>query len=150
MRESWQEKGVHRRFSNLQRSSPDKPPVGIEQAGRHDTFEPRGLEHDGKQIGRVSDRAEQFNLLRVRFQLKESYRVKHFPIAAGNLVAQLGSKAEVARELAYRLYTICQRKKRAQEALSYNGLVQSWPEITRLASEKIATRITQPGMFAEV
>ena len=45
------------------------------------------------------------------------------------------SKAEVARELAYRLYTLCERKKRATEALSYNGLVQSWPEITRLASE---------------
>ena len=27
----------------------------------------------------------------------------------------------------------CERKKRAAEALSYNGLVQSWPEITRLA-----------------
>ncbi|MBM2811003.1 MAG: hypothetical protein HW416_1762 [Chloroflexi bacterium] len=55
--------------------------------------------------------------------------------AAGALVAKLGSQAEVARELAYRLYTICERKKRAPEALSYNGLVQSWPEITRLARD---------------
>ena len=56
--------------------------------------------------------------------------------AAAALVAKLGAaKAEVARELAYRLYTLCERKKRAAEALSYNGLVQSWPEITRLASE---------------
>ena len=55
--------------------------------------------------------------------------------AAAELVAKLGSKAEIARELAYRLYTLCERKKRAQEALSYNGLVQSWPEITRLARE---------------
>jgi putative DNA methylase len=56
--------------------------------------------------------------------------------AAASLVAKLGaSKAEVARELAYRLYTLCERKKRPTEALSYNGLVQSWPEITRLASE---------------
>ncbi len=39
------------------------------------------------------------------------------------------------RELCYRLYTICESKKRAAEALSYNGLVQSWPEITRLARE---------------
>jgi putative DNA methylase len=54
--------------------------------------------------------------------------------AAAALVAKLGSKAEVARELAYRLYAICERKKRAQEALSYNTLVQSWPEIVRLAS----------------
>jgi putative DNA methylase len=55
---------------------------------------------------------------------------------AAELVGKLGTKAEAARELAYRLYTICERKKRAAEALSYNALVQSWPEITRLAREK--------------
>ncbi len=54
--------------------------------------------------------------------------------AAAVLAAKLGTKAEIARELAYRLYTLCERKKRAPEALSYNGLVQSWPEIVRLAS----------------
>jgi putative DNA methylase len=55
--------------------------------------------------------------------------------AAAFLVGKLGTKAETARELCYRLYTICERKKRAAEALSYNALVQSWPEITRLARE---------------
>jgi putative DNA methylase len=55
--------------------------------------------------------------------------------ATALLVRKLGAKAEVARELAYRLYTLCERKKRASEALSYNGLVQSWPEIARLAGE---------------
>ncbi|HUX12445.1 MAG TPA: DUF1156 domain-containing protein [Spirochaetia bacterium] len=55
--------------------------------------------------------------------------------AAGELARKLGSKAETARELCYRLYTLCERKNRAAEALSYNGLVQSWPEITRLARE---------------
>ena len=47
--------------------------------------------------------------------------------------AALGATAETARELCYRLYTLCERKKRAAEALSYNSLVQSWSEITRLA-----------------
>ena len=56
--------------------------------------------------------------------------------AAAALLQALGAKAEVARELAYRLYTLCERKKRAAEALSYNGLVQSWPEIMRLAHEQ--------------
>jgi predicted nuclease of restriction endonuclease-like (RecB) superfamily len=51
---------------------------------------------------------------------------------------------EVARELAYRLYTISERKKRAQEALRYNALVQSWPEIARLARE---AEPTQPALF---
>jgi putative DNA methylase len=56
--------------------------------------------------------------------------------AAAALVAKLSSHAETARELAYRLYTLCERKKRAPEALAYNGLVQSWPEIVRLAGQK--------------
>ena len=60
--------------------------------------------------------------------------------AAAALVAKLGTKAETARELAYRLYTLCERKKRAAEALAYNGLVQSWPEIVRLAQETGASR----------
>jgi putative DNA methylase len=55
--------------------------------------------------------------------------------AAAEIVAKLGAKAEIARELCYRLYTLCERKKRAAEALAYNALVQSWPEIARLAGE---------------
>ncbi|MCL4739264.1 MAG: DUF1156 domain-containing protein [Burkholderiaceae bacterium] len=55
--------------------------------------------------------------------------------AAARLVARLGVRAEPARELAYRLYQLCERKKRAAEALSYNALVQSWPEVVRLAGE---------------
>jgi putative DNA methylase len=67
--------------------------------------------------------------------------------AAAQLVAKLGGKAEVARELAYRLYTVCERKKRAAEALSYNGLVQSWPEIARLAREGAPAPQRQEGLF---
>jgi len=66
--------------------------------------------------------------------------------AAAGLVAKMGSKAEIARELAYRLYTMCERKKRAQEALSYNGLVQSWPEIMRLSRESGKPQ-SQPQLF---
>jgi putative DNA methylase len=69
--------------------------------------------------------------------------------AAASLVAKLGSKAAVARELAYRLYALCERKKRAPEALPYNGLVQSWPEITRLAREGGKPRTSQAGLFGE-
>ena len=63
--------------------------------------------------------------------------------AAAALAARLGSRADAARELAYRLYILCERKKRAQEALAYNALVQSWPEIQRLASEQ-ESRPAQP------
>ena len=80
-------------------------------------------------------------------QLIRTLALGEEPAAA--LVAKLGAKAEVARELAYRLYTLCERKKRAAEALAYNGLVQSWPELTRLAREGGKARATQSEMFAE-
>jgi len=64
---------------------------------------------------------------------------------AAALVAKLGGQAEAARELAYRLYNICERRKRAQEAQAYNGLVLSWPEIARLAQE--TRRTEQASLF---
>jgi len=54
---------------------------------------------------------------------------------AARLLARIGERGEGARDLAYRLYGICERKKWAEEALAYNGLVVSWPEISRLAAE---------------
>jgi len=69
--------------------------------------------------------------------------------AAAELVAKLDSQAETARALAYRLYTVCERKKRAAEALSYNALVQSWPEITRLAREGARPRTEQADLFGK-
>ena len=67
--------------------------------------------------------------------------------AAANLVRQLGGIAETARELAYRLYTVCERKKRPAEALSYNSLVQSWPEIVRLAKATQGATAPQKEIF---
>ena len=64
---------------------------------------------------------------------------------AAVLATKLGSLAEVARELSYRLYMLCERKKRAQEAMAYNGLVQSWPEIMRLATEGGNTVAVSPA-----
>lgn len=46
-----------------------------------------------------------------------------------------GSNAERAKDLAYRLYTIAERKKWAQEAYAYNALVVAWPEIQSRAAE---------------
>ena len=62
------------------------------------------------------------------------------------MVRTLGGRAEAARELCYRLYTVCERRKRAAEALAYNGLVQSWPEISRLA---VAGSTEQGGLFGD-
>ena len=69
---------------------------------------------------------------------------------AAELAAALGGAADTARELCYRLYTLCERKKRAADALAYNSLVQSWSgirsEVSRLArSEGLAQE--QPPLF---
>jgi putative DNA methylase len=54
---------------------------------------------------------------------------------AARLLKQLGGgRGEDARALAYRLYAICERKKWADEALAYNALVVSWPEIEKKAA----------------
>ena len=55
---------------------------------------------------------------------------------ASEVVARLGAAAEPARELAYRLYRICDQKNRPQEALAYNTLIQSWPELASLARQR--------------
>lgn len=55
---------------------------------------------------------------------------------AATLLAQLNGQGETARDLAYRLYSICDRKGWTQEAIAYNSLVISWSEIARLATEK--------------
>ncbi len=66
--------------------------------------------------------------------------------AAAQLAAKLGSNAETARELCYRLYAVCERKGRAADAMAYNALVQSWPEISRLAQEA-ASQMPSQGEF---
>ena len=70
--------------------------------------------------------------------------------AAARVVVRLGASADISRELAYRLYTICERKRRAAEALSYNSLVQSWPEIADLArKERQQAPLEQGGLFGD-
>ena len=67
--------------------------------------------------------------------------------AAADLLRQLGSIGEMTRDLAYRLYNICERKKWPAEALAYNSLVIAWPEISRLACGVLTTPQTQEEMF---
>jgi putative DNA methylase len=67
--------------------------------------------------------------------------------AAADLLRQLGAAGETARDLAYRLYNICERKKWPAEALAYNSLVIAWPEISKLAAQTKVTPQTQEEMF---
>ncbi len=54
---------------------------------------------------------------------------------AGSVLRQAGEQGAAARDLAYRLYTICDRKGWSGETLPYNTLVLSWSEISRLARQ---------------
>ncbi len=54
---------------------------------------------------------------------------------AAAIARQVGGLGEVARDLAYRLYTTSERKKWAQEALAYNSLVVAWPAIVERMRE---------------
>ncbi|MGH2771473.1 MAG: hypothetical protein ACRDJF_13290, partial [Actinomycetota bacterium] len=67
--------------------------------------------------------------------------------SAAELLRRVGGLGEIARQLSYRLYTICERKKWAKEALAYNSLVVAWPEIARLASGTSTQTLVQQGML---
>ncbi len=69
--------------------------------------------------------------------------------ALADLIAKLGAEAETARELAYRLYVVSERRKRTTEAGWYNGLVKSWQEAARLAATARAEKPVQATMFGE-
>jgi len=62
---------------------------------------------------------------------------------AAKLLKKVGALGEAARNLAYRLYSICERKKWAQEALAYNSLVVAWPDLVNMAKQQPATEPTQ-------
>lgn len=55
--------------------------------------------------------------------------------AAGALLAAMPDKAEPIRQLAYHLYTLCERMKRAEEARAYNELISAWHGIVAASQE---------------
>ena len=65
----------------------------------------------------------------------------------GWLLAALGGKAEAVRQLAYRLYTLCERLGQAEDARAYNELITSWTGIESAAATalKPATDPQLPG-----
>ncbi|TAE60285.1 MAG: DUF1156 domain-containing protein [Nostocales cyanobacterium] len=56
-------------------------------------------------------------------------------LKTAEMLGKIGTEAEIARDLAYRLYNICDRKGWSKEAIGYNSLVTSWTEISRLSQE---------------
>ena len=63
------------------------------------------------------------------------------------LVGALGGKADGAKALAYRLFTIADKKNWQQEAFAYNSLVTAWPEIQSKAAQLAAEAPAQGTLF---
>lgn len=55
--------------------------------------------------------------------------------AAGALLAAMPDKAEPVRQLAYHLYTLCERKKWAEDARAYNELITAWHAVVAASLE---------------
>jgi putative DNA methylase len=55
---------------------------------------------------------------------------------SGALLAGMPQRAEPIRNLAYRLYTLCERKGWAEDARAYNELITSWISIEAASHEK--------------
>ena len=67
--------------------------------------------------------------------------------ACAVIVAKLvDNSAENAKALAYRLYTVCERRKWAQEGAAYNDLVVAWPDIQARAAELRSVQPQQTKM----
>jgi len=54
---------------------------------------------------------------------------------AGKLLAAVKAKSEATRQLAYRLYTLCERQGWAEDARAYNELITSWTGIESAAGQ---------------
>lgn len=71
----------------------------------------------------------------------------HGESGAASLYAATVSKAEAARQLAYRLYTLCERRNWAEDARAYNDVVTGWSGIESAAAKMPAAE-RQGTLFA--
>lgn len=61
--------------------------------------------------------------------------------AAADIMGKLGTRIEAVRQLAYRLYTLCERNGWAEDARAYNELIATWQAI-----EAVAPKTTEKQM----
>jgi len=61
--------------------------------------------------------------------------------AAASIMGKLGTRIEAVRQLAYRLYTLCERNGWAEDARAYNELIATWQAI-----EAVAPKTTEKQM----
>ena len=81
---------------------------------------------------------EEKNIWLLTQQLTRAMAKGGIEACAQIVFSMMGSNAERAKDLAYRLYTIAEQKKWTNEGYAYNALVVAWPDIqTRAAALKL-------------
>lgn len=79
--------------------------------------------------------------------LRLYYHERRGDQATAELMRKIGSRAEVARDLAYKLFTVAENKKRSADAQGYNALVLGWPELARLTQALPPERVETQGQL---
>jgi len=69
--------------------------------------------------------------------------------AAGELLGRLGGLGDTARDLAYRMYHVAERKGWTDEARAYNALVVAWTDLTCGAESARAAQPAQTSLGLE-
>lgn len=69
----------------------------------------------------------------VLHQLIRAFRAEG-ETGAGQILGAVKHRAEAVRQLAYRLYTLCERRGWAEDARAYNDLVISWTAVETIAN----------------
>ena len=67
-------------------------------------------------------------------------------LGAAEMLESMDVGGDVVRDLAYRCYVICERKRWAETAFAYNALVSSWPEIVLQSRLKPWLRESEPEL----
>ena len=84
---------------------------------------------------------EEKNIWLLTQQLTRAMAKGGIEACAQIVFSMMGSNAERAKDLAYRLYTIAEQKKWTNEGYAYNALVVAWPDIQTCAA---ALKLEQP------
>ena len=113
--------------------------VALSSAGKVRLFKPEELPQDWapESDTRLTVWEMLHHLIRLQKQGEEQ---------ASAMLARLGDKADAAKELAYRLYGICERKKRSAEGQLYNDLIVVWPDLVN-QSKQAPAPTARPGEF---
>lgn len=108
----------------------------VSRAGKVRLLRPEELPDgwDPTKDGRVPLWKATHHLLRVY------YHEKRGDMITAELLRKLGSRGELSRDLAYRLFDIAEKRGRANDAHAYNALVLGWSELIKLAQQSAQIR----------